>query len=137
MARKQRPSEPFPHICPECGATAVYPETTNYRTAFKYEGQLHEFEAPNVTLNKCRDCGGTILPNTALDQITEAFRRHVNLLTAEEIRGGLAKLQLSQKDFAERIGAAPKSVSDWLANLRFQPRSLDRMMRSFFKSAAP
>ncbi|MDY0170397.1 MAG: hypothetical protein RBS80_27885 [Thermoguttaceae bacterium] len=87
MPTKQRPPKPFPHRCPECGATAVYPETTDYKTAFKHEGRLHEFVAPNITLNKCRDCGGIILPNTALDQIVEAFRSHAKLLTVERIRG--------------------------------------------------
>ncbi len=74
MPTKQRPPKPFPHRCPECGAAAVYAETTDYKTAFKHEGRLHEFVAPNITLNKCRDCGGVILPNTAIDQIAEAFQ---------------------------------------------------------------
>ena len=135
MAKKQRPPKPYPHLCPECGATAVYAETTNYKTGFKYEGHLHEFEARDVALNKCRDCGGVILPNMALDQITEAFRRHVGLLTAQQISDDLQKLQLTQKDFAELLGVAPETVSRWLTNVQIQTRSLDRLMRLFFKSA--
>ena len=104
MAKKQRQPKPFPHPCPECGATAVYAETTSYMTAFKYEGRLHEFEAPNITLNKCRDCGSVILPNTALDQIAEAFRQRANLLTAERIRYELQRLKLSQKEFGALRG---------------------------------
>ncbi len=133
MANKQRPPKPFPHRCPECGAAAVYAETTDYKTALKHEGRLHEFVASNVTLNKCRDCGGVILPNTALDQITEAFRSHAALLTAEGIRGELRRLKLSQKEFAELLGVAPETVSRWLTGVQIQSRSLDNLMRLFFK----
>ncbi len=135
MAKKQRPLKPFPHLCPECGAMAVYAETTPYRTAFKYEGRLHEFEVQNITLNKCRDCGKVILTNTALDQIAEAFRRRANLLTAERIRCELQQLKLSQKEFGALLGVAPETVSRWLGNVQIQTRSLDRLMRLFFKSA--
>lgn len=135
MATKQRPPKPFPHLCPECGATAVYPEQTNHKTSFKYEGHLHEFEAPNITLNKCRECGGIILPNTALEQIADAFRVHAKLLTAEKIRGELQRLKLSQKEFGDLLGVAPETVSRWLTSVQIQTRSLDRLMRLFFKSS--
>jgi putative zinc finger/helix-turn-helix YgiT family protein len=136
MTAKNRPSKPFPHLCPECGAVAVYPETINYKTGFKYEGHLHEFEAANVTLNKCRECGGVILPNTALDEIAEAFRSHAGLLRAEEIRENLQRLGLAQKEFAALLGVAPETVSRWLGNVQIQTRALDKLMRLFFKSAA-
>ena len=135
MANKQRQPKPFPHLCPECGARAVYAETTNYQTAFKYEGHLHTFEAQNVTLNKCQNCGAVILPNTALDEIAEAFRRNANLLTAERIRNGLQSLNLSQKEFGALLGVAPETVSRWLGCTQIQTRSLDRLMRLFFGSA--
>lgn len=134
MATRQRPAKPFPHRCPECGATAVYAETTDYKTAFKHEGRLHEFVAPNITLNKCRDCGGIMLPNTALDEIVEAFRIHAKLLTAERIRGELRRLSLSQKEFATLLGVAPETVSRWLTSVQIQTRSLDNLTRLFFGS---
>lgn len=135
MATRQCQPKPFPHRCPECGATEVYPEQTNHKTAFKYEGQLYEFEAQNITLNKCRNCGGVILPNTALEQIAEAFRIHAKLLTAEKIRGELQRLKLSQKEFAELLAVAQETVSRWLTSVQIQTRSLDRLMRLFFKSS--
>jgi putative zinc finger/helix-turn-helix YgiT family protein len=135
MAKKQRPPKPFPHLCPECGATAVYPEQTTHRASFKYEGHLHEFEVPNITLNKCRDCGGVILPSTALEQIAEAFRVHAKLLTAAKIRGELRRLKLSQKEFGELLGVAPETVSRWLSSVQIQTHSLDKLMRLFFESA--
>ncbi len=113
---------------------AVYPEQTNHRTAFKYEGHLHEFEAPNIALNKCRKFGGVILSSTALEQIAEAFRGHAKLLTAEKIREELQRLKLSQKEFGELLGVAPETVSRWLSCVQIQTRSLDRLMRLFFKS---
>ena len=137
MPEKERQSivSPLPpRRCPECGAMAVYRETIDYRTGFKYEGHLHEFEVHGISVNKCRDCGHIGLPNTALDEITEAFRSHVNLLTAEEIRQRLEALRLTQKDFAELLGVAQETVSRWLTNVQIQTRSLDRLMRLFFKS---
>ncbi len=133
MPKKQRRPKPFPHLCPECGAIAVYAEAIDYRTAFKYEGRLHEFEAPNITLHKCRDCGGIILPNTASEQIAEAFRSHVNLLTAKQIREELRRLSLTQKEFGDLLGIAPETVSRWLRSVQIQTRSLDRLMRIFFR----
>lgn len=135
MAAKQRPPKPFPHLCPECGSKAVYPEQTNHKTAFKYEGHLHEFVAPNITVNKCRNCGGIILPNTALEQIAEAFRSQAKLLTAENIKKELKRLKLSQKQFGELLGVAPETVSRWLKSVQIQTRSLDRLMRLFFGSS--
>ena len=113
----------------------VYRETINYKTGFKYEGHLHEFEVQGISVNKCRACGHISLPNTALDQITEAFRSHAHLLTAEEIRGHLDRLHLTQKDFAELLGVAQETVCRWLTNVQIQTRSLDRLMRLFFNSA--
>jgi putative zinc finger/helix-turn-helix YgiT family protein len=135
MAEKEHKPAIFPRRCPECGKTEVYRETINYKTAFKYEGHLHEFEAQGISVNKCRACGNISLPNTALDQITEAFRRHAHLLTAQYILDEIQKLQLTQKDFAELLGVAPETVSRWLTNVQIQTRSLDRLMRLFFKSA--
>ena len=104
---------------------AVYPEQTNHRTAFKYEGHLHEFEAPNIALNKCRKFGGVILSSTALEQIAEAFRGHAKLLTAEKIREELQRLKLSQKEFGELLGVARRD-SLAMAKLRPDPDTLAR-----------
>ncbi len=134
MPEKERKPATFPLRCPECGATEVYREVINYETGFKYEGHLHKFEVQGISVNKCRACGELSLPNAALDEITEAFRTHAGLLTAQHIRDELQKLELTQKDFAELLGVAPETVSRWLTNVQIQTRSLDRLMRLFFKS---
>jgi putative zinc finger/helix-turn-helix YgiT family protein len=135
MPEKEIKAVVFPRRCPECGAIEVYRETINYKTKYKYEGHLHEFEAQGISVNKCRACGEISLPNTALDQITEAFRSYANLLTAEQIRHNIQSLRLSQKEFAELIGVAPETVSRWLSNVQIQSRALDKLMQLFFVSA--
>ena len=107
--------------------------TIDYRTGFKYEGHLHEFDVHGICVNKCRDCGHIGLPNTALDKITGASQP-LDPLAAEEIRYRLEALRLTQKDFAELLGVAQETVSRWLTNVQIQTRSLDRLMRLFFNS---
>jgi hypothetical protein len=126
--------EILPRYCPKCGKNEVYRKTINYKTKFKYEGHLHEFEAQGISVNKCLACGEFSLPNTAQDQISEAFRNHAGLLTAKQIRDKLQSLQLSQKDFAKLINVTPETVSDWLSHVQIQTRSLDTSIRLFFAS---
>lgn len=132
MEKTVRESKPFPHRCPECGAEALHPETVTYRTTFKHEGRVYEFDAPNITLNKCTECGSVVLPTAATDQIADAFRSHIGLLTAHEILKELDRLGLTQRDFAEQLGIAPETVSRWLSHVQIQSRAIDRFMRVFF-----
>jgi putative zinc finger/helix-turn-helix YgiT family protein len=134
MAKRERQPKPYPHRCPECGDVAVFPETIDYTSTFKYEGRQHHFVAPSVTLNKCRTCGATILTNRALGQVAEAFRVYANLLTAREMRDELHHLGLTQKEFARQIGVAPETVTRWLKHVQIQARALDKFVRIFFKS---
>lgn len=133
MTKSERAPEVFPHFCPECGETAVFPETITHETAFKHENRLYHCTVPNLTVNKCRECGGIIFPDAALDKITDAFRAHAGLLTTSEIAENLKRLGLSQKQFAERIGIAEETISRWMSSVQVQSQALDNLMRIFFR----
>jgi len=44
----------------------------------------------------------------------------------------LGELGLTQRNFAERLGVAPETVSRWLNGVCIQTRALDNLMRVFF-----
>ena len=53
--QNRREPQPFPHFCPECGETRVFPETITHPTALQHEGRLYDYTVPNLTVNKCRE----------------------------------------------------------------------------------
>lgn len=106
--------------------------TSSYDAAIKHDGQLHKFTIPKLHLPICQACGEKIFTEKVDDQITEAFRAHLHLLTPAEIGAGLARLNLSVAEAAERLGIAEDDLAAWLDDRRVQPRALDNLLRVFF-----
>ncbi|MBU4270930.1 MAG: type II toxin-antitoxin system MqsA family antitoxin [Planctomycetes bacterium] len=128
------PSEkPFPRRCPECGKVEVQPATIAYDAEVKHDGRLYAFRISRLQVNKCGACGEVLFSNVGNDQVTQALREHLMLLSPEQIRDALSKLGLRQKDFAERIGVAAETVSRWISGMHIQSRAMDNLMRMFFK----
>jgi hypothetical protein len=61
---KTRPPKPFPLLCPECGKRSVQPIETDYTTKLG-----KRIITKRITINRCTECGGEILPNKALDEL--------------------------------------------------------------------
>lgn len=59
---------------------------------------------------------------------------HLGLLTPEEIRSGLDRLGLTQKESAQRLGIAEATLSHWLTDTQIQSRAMDNLMRLFLES---
>ena len=139
MPRKEnlcaaKPGEkPCPRRCPECGKAEVQPATIAYDAEVKHDGRLHAFHVPRLQINKCGACGEVLFSNVSNDQVTQALREHLVLLSPEQIRDALSKLGLRQKDFAERIGVAAETISRWISGTHIQSRAMDNLMRLFFK----
>lgn len=139
MPRKEyicaaKPSEkPFPRRCPECGKVEVQPATMAYDAEVKHDGRLHAFHVPRLQINKCGACGEVLFSNVSNDQVTQALREHLVLLSPAQIRDALSKLGLQQKDFAERIGVAAETISRWISGAHIQSRAMDNLMRLFFE----
>jgi len=64
--------------------------------------------------------------------VQDCLRRHIGLLTAEEIRAARTTLGLTQTQLAELIGCAAESLSRWENGAILQSRSYDRLLRIFF-----
>lgn len=125
-------AKPHPRCCTACGETAVMSAEIAYDAEVRHDGRLHRFPIHRLTIDKCQRCGEEFFTNRTDEQIAAALREFLGLLQPEDIRQRLGDLGLTQKDFAERLGVAPETVSRWLHGLSIQTRALDNLMRVFF-----
>ena len=124
--------KPFPRRCPECGKAEVQPATIAYDAEVKHDGRLYSFAIPQLQVNQCGACGEVLFGNVADEQISQALREHLALLSPEQIHDALSTLGLRQKDLAERIGVAAETISRWMSGTQIQSRAMDNLMRLFF-----
>jgi len=127
--------KPFPRRCPECGKVEVEPATIAYDAEVKHDGRLHTFHIPALQVNKCASCGEILFSAVTDDLISDALRQHLGLLSPQQIRDALRFLGLKQKEFGERIGVAPETISRWITGTHIQSRAMDNLMRLFFAFA--
>jgi hypothetical protein len=125
-------SRPFPWRCARCRQITVNPEVIAYHCEVPYEGRVHAVVVPQLTVPRCRNCGELAFGNDASDQISEAVRRHLGLLTAEQIRQARQTLGLTIPELDARLGVGPDSIADYEHSLKIQSRALDRYLRAFF-----
>ena len=133
--RAKRPvgaERPFPWRCRRCGKNEVFPATLPYDAEVRHDGRVHAFRVANLELPVCRACGEKVFTEQVDDQITAALRAHLHLLTPEEIRAALARVNMTQKEAAERLGIAEETLSRWLNEVQIQSRALDNLLRVFF-----
>jgi putative zinc finger/helix-turn-helix YgiT family protein len=123
---------PFPRHCPECGKVEVQPATIPYDAEVKHDGRLYAFKIAALQVNKCAACGEVLFSNVTDDQISQALREHLALLSPQQIREALRALGLKQKDLGDRIGVAPETISRWISGTHIQSRAMDILMRLFF-----
>ncbi|MBC8869104.1 MAG: helix-turn-helix domain-containing protein [Planctomycetes bacterium] len=129
-------TKPHPRVCTECGETTVTPAEIAYDAEVKHDGRLHRFHISRLTIDRCQRCGEEFFTNRTDEQITTALREFLGLLRPQDIRRRLGELGLTQQTFAERLGVAPETVSQWLNGLSIQTRALDNLMRVFFGFAS-
>jgi len=65
-------------------------------------------------------------------QIQAALRSHLQLLAPPEIREALARVGMTQKEAAQRLGIAEATLSRWLNETQIQSRAMDNLLRVFF-----
>ena len=124
--------KPFPRHCPECGKLKVQPATIAYDAEVKHDGRVYAFPIPALRANKCAACGEVLFSNVTDDQISQALREHLVLLSPRQIREALRALGLKRKDLGDRIGVAPETISRWISGTHIQSRAMDNLMRLFF-----
>jgi putative zinc finger/helix-turn-helix YgiT family protein len=131
-ATRQRRERPFPWRCSNCHKEEVYPATIPYAADIKHDGRLHHIEVHELKIPKCKTCGEVVFNYEADDQMLQALRSHLRLLTPEQIKGGRKALRLKSKDLAERLGIAAATVSRWEKGMMIQSRAMDNLLRVYF-----
>ena len=126
-------SRPYPLPCSECGKFDVWPTTIAYKAEVKHDGRLHKFDIPELHVNQCKACNEIYFSSVTDEQISQALRERLSLLSPEEIRKRLDALGLTQKEFGSKIRVAPETISRWLSGEYIQSGSSDASMRMFFE----
>ena len=124
--------QPFPWKCHHCFKNQVVMRTVCYDAEFRHDGRLYTFTVPKLKIPVCEACGERVFTEEVDDQITDALRSHLHLLTPDEIRAGLQRLNMTQREAAERLGIAEATLSRWLTDTQIQSRALDNLLRVFF-----
>jgi DNA-binding transcriptional regulator YiaG len=122
----------FPWRCHHCGKDAVVMATVEYNAEVRHDGRLHAFTIPALSIPVCNECGEKVFTENVDEQVNDALRLHLNVLTPPQIRDALHRVRLSQKEVAERLGIAEATLSRWLNETQIQAKSLDRFLRVFF-----
>ena len=123
---------PFPWPCSKCRQQTVERETLSYQTDVHYDGRTYSVEVPELHAPRCKNCGAIVMDDRANDQITDALRRQIGLLTPEQIRRNRESLGLKLRDFAARLGVGESTISRWETGAQIQQRPLDTLMRLCF-----
>ena len=105
--------------------------TTEYKAEVRHDGRLHTFTIADLELPLCHACGERVFTEKVDAQVNDAFREHLHLLTPEQIRDGIKRVDMSQKDVARRLGIAEATLSRWLNETQIQSRAMDNLLRAF------
>ncbi len=108
------------------------PRSTHYTAQVKHDGRLHDVVVHNLEVPTCDACGERVFGRSVEDQISDALRAHLGLLSPREIHDQLKTLGLSQKQLASRLGIAEATVSRWRTGTVIQSRAMDNLMRVYF-----
>jgi putative zinc finger/helix-turn-helix YgiT family protein len=131
-SEKEPRSRPFPWPCSNCLTRTVVPTVTAYTARVKHDGIVHELHFPALEIPRCQTCGETYTTAAVDDQISDALRSHLRLLTPAQIRKGIEQLGLKQQEVAERLGVAAETISRWVNGALIQSRAMDNLLRLFF-----
>jgi putative zinc finger/helix-turn-helix YgiT family protein len=123
---------PFPWLCRQCGKQEVRGETVKYKAEVRHDGRVHSFTIPKLEIPVCGACGEKVFTEHVDEQVNDALRAHLKLLTPAQIRDGIKRVEMSQKIFASRLGVAQETLSRWLNDVQIQSRAMDNLLRAYF-----
>lgn len=124
------PKQPLPWKCHRCREQEVRLATIEYIATARHDGCLHTFTIDNLKLPICQACGERVFTGDVDDQINDALRKHLNLLTPAQIRDGFKHLDV--KDIKEQLGIGEATLSSWFLEAQIQSRVMDDLLRAFF-----
>src|SRR5208283_1742546 len=117
--------KPFPWRCPKCRKKVVWREAIPYRVKIKHDNQLHSIEIPQLLIPRCKECGELLFDNEADEQICQALRAHLGLLSPEQIRCNRETLGLTQQELGRQLRLVAEELSSWEMGTRIQSCALD------------
>ena len=133
--KQKRPvasERPFPWKCRHCGKQEVVMATTDHEARVRHDGRLHVFTIANLQLPICGSCDEKVFTEKVDRQVSAALRSHLNLLAPDQIRQAIKRVNMPQKEIAQRSGIAEATLSRWLNETQIQSRSMDNLLRVFF-----
>ncbi|PHS02595.1 MAG: hypothetical protein COA78_20800 [Blastopirellula sp.] len=122
---------PFPRRCRSCGEQKVEMGTTDYHIEVKHDGRLHPLHISKLELPICQACGEKVFTEKVDAQVTQALRTHLNLLTPDQIRAGIKRVGMTQKEFANSLGIAEATLSRWLNECQIQSQAMNNLLKAF------
>jgi putative zinc finger/helix-turn-helix YgiT family protein len=128
----QLQGKPFPWRCPECGQQEVRPATVRHTSQIKHDGRLYTVEVPKLRVPQCGNCRELVFDNDADEQIAQALRDQLGLLSGDQIRKNRDDLGLTQRALADHLGVAVETISRWENGVLTQTRAMDRYLRVYF-----
>lgn len=99
----------------------------------KYDGGRHDVVVEGMPQWRCAACDVTVTNDDSDTVVQDCLRRHIGLLTADEIREARTSLGLTQADLAGLLGCAAESVCRWENAAILQSRTYDRLLRLVFQ----
>lgn len=112
---------------------SVVPQRIDYHDKVRYDDRMVSYLARDIEIPICRNCGEKVFTEKVDSQLCEALQRHLQLLTPSQIREGISRLGLSQKEVAERLGIAEDLLWRWANGFSIQSRAMDNYLRVFFQ----
>ena len=110
----------------------VVPTVMDHTAKVKHDGVIHELHLPNVEVPRCQTCGATYPTEALDDQVSDALRAQLRLLSPKEIQKGIKHVGLKQHVIADRLGVAPETLSRWATGASIQSRAMDNLLRLYF-----
>jgi putative zinc finger/helix-turn-helix YgiT family protein len=104
----------------------------DYTAKVKHDGVVYELHLPSLEIPRCQTCGETYTTSAVDEQVSDALRSRLHLLTPAQIRKGIEKFGLKQQVVAERLGVAAETISRWVNGALIQSRAMDNLLRLFF-----
>jgi putative zinc finger/helix-turn-helix YgiT family protein len=132
MIKKKAVDRPYPWICPRCLQKEVRPAVKSHVARVKHDGVEYELTIPRLTIATCGNCGEELFSNSVDDQINDALRERLNLLTPRQIRTARKALGLRQYELARRLRIAPATISRWETGSLIQSGAMDNYLRIYF-----
>jgi DNA-binding transcriptional regulator YiaG len=98
----------------------------------KHDDKTYQIEIPKLLAPKCRNCGSISFDHYADDQISDALRAKIGLMSPEEIKARRLALELTPEELSQRIGYTDETIEKIESRCRVQSRALDNMLRLYF-----